>query len=60
LLCNLQNPLTGSFVDSGAPMQGAIYRPDRNLRQFRDQVDSASLFRHFPPTVVDAGAAVLA
>ena len=39
---NLQYPLARRFVDPVAPMQGAIHRPDRDVSQFGDQMDSAS------------------
>src|SRR6202049_2879906 len=46
---NLQYPFAGRFVDPVAPMQGAIHRPDGDVSQFGDQMDSASLlFFHRP------------
>ena len=46
LLRNLQDSLARELVDARTPVQGTIDRPDRDVSQFRDQVDSASAFLH--------------
>jgi hypothetical protein len=46
LFCDPQNPLSGGFTDTRPPMQGTIDRPNRNMRKFRDQMDSTFIFLH--------------
>jgi len=43
----LQDSLPGGVVDSSASVQRAIHRPNGNVRQLRNQVNTASLLSHW-------------
>ncbi len=43
---HLQNAMPRRLFDSAAAMKGSVYCSNRNIGQFRDQVDAASFFFH--------------
>src|SRR5271169_4479702 len=56
LFRNLQNALTGGFLDAAAPVQCAIHRTDGNVRHFRDAVDSVLLLAHLTHSAIPRAA----
>jgi hypothetical protein len=50
---NLQDALTGVFLDASPAVQGAIHGADGNVRHLSDQMDSAPFFpHHLAPVLV--------